>query len=88
MAAPSPISIGFLVGTTHFAWQDATTAFEAQLNRAPKNWRKGTNYNIEYQSAAGQQSLYTAIAKDFANTGRGKPINVIVTGGLGLPSPA
>jgi putative tryptophan/tyrosine transport system substrate-binding protein len=78
-AGPPP-NIGFLVSTTINVWQTYTKAFEKQLKTA-YGWTKGTDYNVEYQPAGGQQSLYTAIATDFANPERTNPINVIVTGG-------
>jgi len=74
-------TIGFLVGTTYDAWRDYIRAFENQLGTY--RWKKGTNFNIEYQVASGLADLYDAIAADFANPKRSTPINVIVTGGTG-----
>ncbi len=48
-------TIGFLVGTTYHAWQDYIQAFEMQLGTT-YGWKKGTDFNIEYQAAAGQKS--------------------------------
>ena len=82
MTSPKAPTIGFLVGTTHHAWELFTDAFEKQLST--HGWKIGTNINIEYQSASGLQDLYDAIAKDFADPKRKKlPIDIIVTGGTG-----
>jgi len=75
----APLSIGFLVGTTYDTWKDEIKAFNDEL--VSNGWTAGTDFKIEYQSAAGQQNFYTAIANDFANTKRPNPIDVIVTGG-------
>lgn len=74
-------TIGFLVGTTYDAWRDYIQAFEKQLGTY--GWKKGTDFNIEYQVASGRADLSDAIAADFANPKRSTPINVIVTGGTG-----
>jgi putative tryptophan/tyrosine transport system substrate-binding protein len=74
-------TIGFLVATTHHAWSQFTDAFEKQLST--HGWQIGTNIKIEYQSASGLKDLYQSIAKDFANSKRTPPIDIIVTGGTG-----
>jgi putative ABC transport system substrate-binding protein len=82
MTLPKVPTIGFLVGTTHHAWELFTDAFEKRLST--HGWKIGTDIKIEYQSASGLQDLYDAIAKDFANPKRKKlPIDIIVTGGTG-----
>jgi hypothetical protein len=76
------LSIGFLVGTTKAIWKDEIDAFNAKLTDPPNSWTEGTDYNIKYQEADGQQAEYTAIANDFANPARPLgPIDIIVTGG-------
>jgi ABC-type uncharacterized transport system substrate-binding protein len=71
------LSIGILVPTKYADWNDCIAAFESQL--AANGWTKGIDFEIEHQSAGGDSSKYTSIARDFVR--RPNPIDVIVTGG-------
>jgi putative ABC transport system substrate-binding protein len=73
--SPTPPTIGFLVAATKAIWSDFISTFESKLKSL--GWTKGSNVNIQYQEANGDEGMYESIAANFVAAG----VDVIVTAG-------
>jgi putative ABC transport system substrate-binding protein len=73
-ASPTP-KIGFLLAAKKLTWSDFISAFEGKLKTL--SWTPGTNLNIDYQEANGDEAQYETIATSFVAAG----VDVIVTAG-------
>ena len=74
-AAPPTPTIGFLVAAKKLTWSNFISAFESKLTSL--GWTLGSNVNIDYQEANGDEGQYQSIATSFVTAG----VNVIVTAG-------
>jgi putative tryptophan/tyrosine transport system substrate-binding protein len=68
-------TIGFLGAVTETMWKDWVGAFEQQLNAL--GWTKGSNVEIDYRWAEGDEKNYKKFAQEFVRNN----VKVIVTGG-------